>query len=48
MPKGVRRKAHELTGDETMAKLFSKTVVRHLKKAANPETKREKKAIDGE
>jgi hypothetical protein len=48
MPKGVRRKAHELTGDETMTKLFSKTIVRHLKKAANPDEKPGKKSIDGE
>jgi hypothetical protein len=48
MPRGVRKKAHELTGDEAMAKLFSKTVVRHLKKAANPDEQKGKKSIDGE
>ena len=32
MPRGKRKKAHELTGDEAMERLFSKTVVKHLKK----------------
>jgi len=47
MPKGVRKKAHELTGDEAMERLFSKTVVKHLKKAANPDEQKEKKITDG-
>ncbi len=48
MPKGVRKKAHELTGDEAMEKLFSKRIVAHLKKAANPDEHKGKKSIDGE
>ena len=47
MPKGVRKKAHELTGDEAMERLFSKTVVKHLKKAANPDEQKKKKNIGG-
>jgi hypothetical protein len=45
MPKGKRKKAHELTGDEAMEKLFSKTVVKHLKKVANPDEHKGKKNI---
>ncbi|MHB8642594.1 MAG: hypothetical protein ACYDA3_06900 [Gaiellaceae bacterium] len=48
MPRGKRRKAHELTSDEAMERLFSKTVVKRLKKVANPDEHKEKKAIDGE
>lgn len=48
MPRGVRKKAHELTGDETIARLFSKTIVRHLKRVANPDEKPKTKSIDGQ
>ena len=48
MPRGKRKKAHEMTGDEAMEKLFSKRVLKHLKRAANPDEHKEKKAIDGE
>jgi hypothetical protein len=47
MPRGKRKKAHELTGDEAMEKLFSKRVVTKLKKVANPDEHKEKKATDG-
>jgi hypothetical protein len=47
MPKGVRKKAHELTSDETIAKLFSKRVLAHLKRHANPDEQKEKKVTDG-
>lgn len=46
MPRGKRKKAHEMTGDEAMEKLFSKRVVKHLKRTANPDEHKEKKAID--
>lgn len=48
MPRGKRKKAHELTSDEAMEKLFSKRIVKHLKRVANPDEHKEKKAIDGE
>lgn len=47
MPRGKRKKARELTGDEAMEKLFSKRVVKHLKKVANPDEQKEKKVTDG-
>jgi hypothetical protein len=47
MPRGKRKKAHEMTGDEAMEKLFSKRVVRQLKKVANPDEQKEKKNIRG-
>ena len=46
MPRGKPKKAHELTSDEAMEKLFSKKVVRHLKRHANPDEQKEKKATD--
>ena len=45
MPKGKKRKLREMPDDEVMAKLFSKRVVTGLKKAANPDELKEKKAI---
>lgn len=47
MPKGVRKKAHELTGDEVMQKLFGKRIAKHLKRAANPDEHKEKKNMEG-
>jgi len=46
MPRGKRKKAHELTSDEAMEKLFSKKVVTHLKRHANPDEPKEKKDTD--
>ena len=46
MPRGKRRKAHEMTGDEAMQKLFSKRIVNKLKKAANPDEHKGKKNTD--
>ncbi len=34
-----KKKAHELTTDEAMRKLFPKKVVDHLRKQANPDSK---------
>ena len=48
MPKGKKRKLAELTDEEVMAKLFSKRAVTALKKAANPDELKEKKAIHEE
>ena len=45
MPKGKKRKLSELPDEEVMAKLFSKRVVTRLKKEANPDELKEKKAI---
>jgi hypothetical protein len=47
MPRGKPKKPHELTSDEAMEKLFSKKVVKHLKRVANPDEHKEKKATDG-
>jgi hypothetical protein len=47
MPRGKPKKARDLTSDEAMEKLFSKKVVRHLKKAANPDEHKEKKNMEG-
>jgi hypothetical protein len=45
MPRRKKR-AHEMTGDELIHKLFPKRVVKHLKKVANPpETKSPKKPM---
>ena len=48
MPREKPKKPHELTSDEAMEKLFSKEVVDHLKKVANPDEHKEKKSTDGE
>lgn len=34
-----KKKAHELTTEEAMRKMFPKKVVEHVRKRANPDTK---------